>query len=205
MGRRAVLITGGVLVAAVAMCLVAAVGVGSGFTGGCQSGPMELDALMASDSVVGVTRHDAFADRPGLKIWAPGSVAEAAVVWGVAGDRNGLTTSGGRFNIIPEGEDGCATQQVGTNWYEIVWREGDGPHLLVTVNGGSDESKLTERFGQPFEDPVGGVDRLLASVALWAGPAVTIAVLVIIGTIGWVLFDRRRRTSAEKRTENTSR
>jgi len=191
MGKRSVLVTGGVLLGVVAVSLVAAVAVGSGFTGGCQSGPMELDELLASDSVVGVTRHDAFADRPGLKVWAPGSAAKATVVWGVAGDRGGLATSGGRFNIIPEGEEGCSTQRVRTSRYEIVYRDGDGPHLLATVNGSDDEAKLNQRFGQPIEDPVAGADRLLAYLALWAGPAATIAVLVIIGTMGWVLLDRR--------------
>lgn len=130
MGRRSVLVTGGILLAAVAMFLVPAVAVGSGFTGGCQSGPMELDELLASDSVVGVTRHDAFADRPGLKVWAPGSAAKATAVWGVAGEKRELTTSGGRFNIIPEGEDGCATQRVGTSWPEAL-----GPRPIALVHG----------------------------------------------------------------------
>jgi len=132
-----------------------------------------------------VTRHDAFADRPGLKIWAPGSVAKAAAaVWGVAGDRNELTTSSRRFNIISAGEEGCSTQRVGNTSYEIVYRDGDGPHLLAAVTGSEDEARLTQRFGPPVADPVGVADRLLAYVALWAGPVATIAAFLVIGPQG---------------------
>ena len=70
-----------VLVAGVAMSVVAVVAVGDGSASGCQSGPMDLDELLASEGVVGVERQDAFADRVGLGVWAPGSVAKVTAAW----------------------------------------------------------------------------------------------------------------------------
>ena len=192
MRRPSVLVVGAVLLAAVGMSLVAAVAVGTGFGGAGQSGPMEFDELLASDSVVGVTRHDAFAAPPGLKIWAPGSVAKATTVWGMDGDRNGLMASGGRFNVISEGEDRGATQDVGSSRYEIVYRTGDGPHVFAAVHGSDDEAMLTQRFGPPVEDPVGVADRVVAYVALWAGPVATIAAFLVIGSVGGVVVSKRR-------------
>ena len=101
-------------------------------------------------------------------------------------------TSGGRCNLVPAEEEGCATQSVDTSRYSIVYRSGDGPHLLAAVDGNGDEAQLTQRFGQPTEDPIGMADRLIAIAALWAGPVVTIGLLLVVAAVVWMFVGRAR-------------
>jgi hypothetical protein len=183
-----------VLVAGIAMSVAAVVAVGEGSASGCQSGPMDLDESLASESVIGVARQDALADRVGLGVWAPGSVAKVTAVWGTAADGGVLVASGGRFNAVPAGSEGCATQAVDTSRYSIVYRSGDGPHPFAVVDGDGDEAQLTQRFGQPAEDPIGMADRLIAIAALSAGPVVTIGLLLVVAAVVWMFVGRATST-----------
>ncbi|MEZ5176674.1 MAG: hypothetical protein R2823_10825 [Acidimicrobiia bacterium] len=185
-------VAGSVLLAGFAMSLVAVIAVSEGPTQGCQSGPMKFDALLASESIIGVTRHDAFADRPGLAVWAPGTVAKATAVWGVPADEEELATSGGRFSLVAADEERCATQRLGTSRYEITYQSEGGPHVLAAITSTGEETELTRRFGQPATDPVQFTDRLVANAALWAGPIATIgAVLIAVAAI--LVFVEKRR------------